>query len=192
MSTNLAQCPGASRMRAPGARPMILAVLAIVSLAVLLLTTAADAATYRVSGRQTTVNEDKGKFRMHGGLIGPWRITSFKQISTDPIYRAQGTERFRGCLNVDRDRSCKGDPSGTLSFRFIYWAQFASDGSLVWGSCLHPVTDGSDDFDGATGVISMVDTPTKNGVRTDYTGNITIGSHPKSAPADTAAAAHCG
>jgi hypothetical protein len=179
-------------MRVSGARQLVSAVLAVTGVAVLLLTTTAAAATYRVSGTQTTVNEAKGTSRMHGGLIGSWRTTSFKQISTDPIYRAQGTERFRGCLNVDRDRSCEGDPSGTLSFRFIYWAQFASDGSLVWGSCLHPVTGGGGDFDGASGVISMVDTPTKSGVRTDYTGNITIGSHPRAASASTVAAPHCG
>jgi len=192
MSTDLTQRRGTSKMQVPGARALILAVLAIASLTALLLTTTADATTYRVSGRQTTVNEDKGKFRMHGGLIGPWRITSYKQISTDPIYRARGTERFRGCLNVHRDHSCKGDPSGTLSFRFIYWAQFASDGSLVWGSCFHPVAGGSGDFDGATGVISMVDTPTNDGVRTDYTGNITVGSHLRAARAETASAPHCG
>ena len=40
---------------------------------------------------------------------------------------ARGTEKFQGCLDRRRNRSCKGDPSGTLSFTFDYWALFGSD-----------------------------------------------------------------
>ena len=91
-----------------------------------------------------------------------------------PVYRAKGTELFSGCLDVRRDGSCKGDPAGTLRFRFKYWAQFDAQGGLVWGTCYHPITGGTGAFAGATGVIAMVDTPTPEGVSTSYIGNVTL------------------
>jgi hypothetical protein len=63
---------------------------------------------------------------MRGGLLGRWTGTSFKVLAKSPLYRAKGTERFRGCIDRRRDRSCAGDPSGTLSFTFRYWALFRS------------------------------------------------------------------
>jgi hypothetical protein len=97
-------------------------------------------------------------------VIGDWAITSFTEIATSPIYRAKGTEMFSGCLDVKRDGTCKGDPSGTLSFRFSYWALLDEGGGLVWGTCTHPVSGGTGAFAGARGVIAMVDTPTARGV----------------------------
>jgi hypothetical protein len=51
--------------------------------------------------------------------------------------------------------------------------------SLVWGACWHPVVSGTDDFEGARGVFVMADTPTKQGVKTAYIGNLTLdgGAH---------------
>jgi hypothetical protein len=136
----------------------------------------AGAATYAVSGKQIAVNENAGIFKMRGGLIGRWNVTSFKELAKSPLYRAKGTERFKGCLDRRRDRSCAGDPSGTLSFRFLYWARFASSdpASLVWGACWHPIVSGTGAFASARGVITMVDTPTGHGVSTSYIGNVTL------------------
>jgi hypothetical protein len=152
-------------------------VIALIAAAtVISLTAVAEAKTYHVSGRQLTVNANKGKYKMRGGLRGRWQITSFKQLSTKPLFRAKGTERFEGCLDRHRDGRCAGDPSGRLQFKFRYWASFASDGSLIWGSCWHPITGGSGGFAGAQGVLTMVDTPTRRGVTTRYTGNVTLGA----------------
>jgi len=134
----------------------------------------AKTTTVPVSGTQTVVDEDAGTYKMSGSLIGDWQFTSFTEIATSPIYRAKGTELFSGCLDVRRDGTCTGDPSGTLRFRFKYWAQFDDEGALVWGSCLHPITGGTGAFAGATGVLSMVDTPTPQGVSTAYIGHVTL------------------
>jgi len=193
MSTRLTRPPATHRYRVPG--PLRAGLAAVAAAAVMLtLAVPAGATTYSVSGRQIAVNEDAGKFKMRGGLVGPWRITSFTELATDPIYRAKGTERFNGCLDVGRDRSCAGDPSGTLLFKFRYWAKFASDGSLIWGSCWHPVSGGSGDFAGADGVLTMVDTPTDQAVATRYTGNITLADDAKAMRRGAArpAASHCG
>ncbi len=151
----------------------------------------ADAATYVVSGKQTVVDEAKGTSKMTGGLVGDWKITSFKTLAKAPLYRAKGTERFEGCLDRGHDGSCSGDPSGTLKFEFVYWAKFEAGDSLVWGSCLHPVTGGSGDFAGANGVLAMVDTPEGKAVTTRYSGNLTLGGSAGAAAA-SAARPRCG
>lgn len=155
--------------------------------AALLVAAPAGAATYAVSGKQSVVDEEKGIYKMRGSLLGRWTTTSFEEVATEPYYQGRGTERFRGCLDRRRDHSCKGDPSGTLSFTFDYWALFDGE-DLVWGSCWHPVTGGTGDFAGARGVLVMVDTPTKGGVRTDYIGNLTLKGKGKSARRASAAA----
>jgi hypothetical protein len=143
------------------------------------LTGAADAATYRVAGEQVAINADAngvGQYKMRGGLRGMWTINELNEVSTSPYYEAQGTELFKGCIDRRRDRSCKGDPSGTLSFTIRYWALFGSadPNSLVWGSCWHPVVQGTGDFVGAQGVLTMVDSPTERGVKTAYIGTLTL------------------
>jgi hypothetical protein len=162
------------RNRGRGAIALMACVVAAMAFAV-----PASAKTYSVSGKQIVVDEDAGTFKMRGGLIGRWAITSFEELETSPIYHGRGTELFRGCLDRRHDRSCKRDPSGTLSFNFDYWALFASADpeSLVWGSCWHPIVEGTGDFAGAHGVLTMVDTPTRHGVKTRYIGNVTLGSH---------------
>jgi hypothetical protein len=152
----------------------------------------AGAATYPVSGKQTVVNEEKGIYKMHGSLIGRWTTTSFEEVEQTPYYHGRGTEKFRGCLDRRGNRSCKGDPSGTLSFTFDYWALFGSDEELVWGSCWHPVVSGTGHFAGASGVLVMVDTPTKAGVKTAYIGNLTLKGKGKSSRARTASATRAG
>ena len=153
----------------------------------LLAASASAKTTYRLSGAQLAVNEDEGIYKMRGSLIGRWTITSFQEAppGQSPYFHATGTEKFRGCLNRGRDHSCKGDPSGTLSFTLEYWALFRSEdpSSLVWGACWHPVVSGTGDFAGASGVLTFVDTPTKNGVKIAYIGNLTLKGKTKEAQA---------
>jgi hypothetical protein len=134
----------------------------------------AKTATYPVSGKQIVVDEDAGTYKMTGGLVGDWSVTSFTELATAPLYKGKGTEHFSGCLDRGRDGSCANDPFGTLDFSFRYWAQFNGD-ALVWGACWHPVTGGTGAFKGASGVLMMTDTPTGGGnVTTDYIGSITL------------------
>jgi len=135
---------------------------------------AAARSTFAVSGRQITIDENAGTYLMRGGLRGMWQTTSFDEIAKEPIYQAKGTETFKGCLDRRADRSCAGDPTGTLNFSFLYWASFDSSGALQWGACYHPITSGTGDFRGATGVLMFADTPVGNGTRTAYTGNVTL------------------
>jgi hypothetical protein len=150
------------------------------------------AATYKVSGQQIPDNADGTQAHMTGGLLGSWRLTSFKQTAKKPLMRARGTERFVGCIDVALDGSCTGDPTGSLKLTFQYWAKpGSSPGTIAWGACWHPITKGTGAFAGATGVLTMVDTPMADGtLQTDYVGNLTIGG---AAPAAHAAARpYCG
>jgi hypothetical protein len=137
---------------------------------------ASAATTYPISGRQTVVDENAGTAKMRGGLIGDWATTSFNVKTLSPIFTADGTEHFAGCLNRRRDRSCHGDPKGTLDFTFTAWALYGSadPSSLIWGGCLHPVVSGTGGFAGAKGIVVMTDIPTPKGVRTRYIGSITL------------------
>ena len=136
----------------------------------------AAATTYRVSGRQIAVDTDKGIFRMTGSLVGNWTVTAFNPTATSPLVEANGSEVFSGCVDLGRNGCDRRDPKGTLNFTFTYQALFASPdpNSVVWGSCRHPIVSGTGDFAGAKGVIAMVDTPTPEGPRTDYIGNVTV------------------
>ena len=158
------------RHRRRSTTALLLAAAAALGLAA----SASAATTYEVAGKQTVVDEAAGTYKMQGGLIGDWAVTSFTEIATSPLYRGKGTELFDGCLDVRRDGSCQGDPAGKLRFRFRYWAQFDPAGGLVWGSCWHPITGGTGAFAGATGVLTMVDTPSAHGVSTSYIGNVTL------------------
>jgi hypothetical protein len=159
------------RLRRWGPCAVLIAALAALALAA---PAGAKTTTYPVSGKQTVVDEAAGTYKMSGGLIGDWAITSFTELAKTPLFRAKGTEHFSGCLDRGRDGSCAGDPSGTLDFTFRYWARFDGD-ALVWGACWHPVTGGTGAFTGAQGVLTMTDTPVGGGnVRTDYIGSITL------------------
>jgi hypothetical protein len=152
----------------------------------------AGAKSISVSGTQTVVDEDAGTFKMDGDLVGDWRITAFKEIPSQGLYRGKGRELFNGCLDRNHDHSCgSGDPSGKLRFVFRYWALFADDGSTLGGSCWHPIVRGTGAFRHARGTIQMLDTPTgPNGaVETHYVGTIRMrGGH----SARASAARSCG
>jgi hypothetical protein len=154
-------------------------VLVLACVTTLVIAAPATAATYRVAGKSVTVDAEAGLSVMRGGLIGDWATTSFEVVEVSPVFHGRGTETFAGCLNRNgRDRSCKGDPAGTLAFTFDYFAAFASPDpeSLIWGSCVHPIVSGTGAFAGAQGVIAMVDMPTPAGVVTRYEGTITLAS----------------
>jgi hypothetical protein len=143
-----------------------------------------------VSGKQIEVNEKAGTSKMTGGLLGNWKITSFTETAQQPVFRGKGTESFSGCIDRQLDGSCAGDPSGTLKFKFRYWAKFGKGDAVELGTCAHPVTGGSGDFAGASGFLMMVDTPTKKApfVETNYEGVITVSesatsARPSAAPA---------
>jgi hypothetical protein len=148
----------------------------VAAIAALILAAPAGAATYRLAGRQIAVNADQGIFTMTGSLVGDWNITAFNQTATTPLLEANGTELFKGCLDLRRDGCDRRDPTGTLNFTFTYQALFASPdpASIVWGSCRHPIVSGTGGFAGAQGVIAMVDTPGGKELRTDYIGNLTL------------------
>jgi hypothetical protein len=181
-------------LRITGSGGMV--VLAVCAVAGLGLAAPAGAKTYAVKGTQKVVDEDAGLYKLRGSLVGKWSITNFEELGTEPYFHARGTELFKGCLDRRRDRSCKGDPKGTLSFTFEYWAHFASPdpASLVWGACWHPIVQGTRDFEGAQGVLVMADTPTKDGVVTKYIGNVTLPGHGGKHVARTASASRsrCG
>jgi hypothetical protein len=144
--------------------------------AALVIASPAGAATYDVAGKQKVIDADAGTYKMTGGLRGLWKTTSFEQVAVSPYFEAKGTESFRGCVDRRRDRSCKGDPSGTLKFEFRYWAIYGSadPASLVWGACWHPVVSGTGAFAGAQGVLTFVDSPVAAGGRTHYIGTLTL------------------
>jgi hypothetical protein len=130
---------------------------------------------FSVSGKQTPIGNDA--YRMSGSLLGEWKITQFKVTAVKPVFRGKGKELFDGCIDVKRDGSCAGDPSGTMKFSFRYWAQLDQDGKVQLGTCSHPVTGGSGDFANATGFLMMVDTPINKPpfTTTHYEGTITLG-----------------
>jgi hypothetical protein len=157
-------------------RAKLFASMAVAAVAAASVAVPAFATTYKVSGQQIADNPDGSQAHVTGGLLGSWRLTSFKQTGKKPLIRAKGTERFVGCIDVALDGNCTGDPSGTLKLTFRYWAKPGSaPGTVAWGSCWHPITKGTGDFAGATGVLTMVDTPMPDGsLQTDYIGNVTI------------------
>jgi hypothetical protein len=157
-------------------------VSALVFFGALAAVTAASAAPvtgeqFAVAGKQTVVNEKAGTYKMAGGLVGNWKITSFKELpAAAGVFKAKGTESFNGCIDRKLDGSCTGDPSGGLKFSFRYWGRFSKEDKLELGTCAHPVTGGSGAFAGATGFLMMVDLPTNKAPFeiTEYEGVITL------------------
>jgi hypothetical protein len=170
------------RSRAEGANMLstrVAALLAGAVATVALTGGAAHAATHRVAGELVAVNVDAagaGEYKIRGGLRGTWTINELNDVSTSPYLEQQGTELFKGCIDRRRDRSCQGDPSGTLSLTARYWGLYGSadPASLIWGACWHPVGAGTGDFAGAQGVMMFVDSPTRSGVKTNYIGTLTL------------------
>jgi hypothetical protein len=144
---------------------------AVACAAAVAVSSPAVAATYDLSGTQVGVTPEWAL--NYGGLLGAWQIQSgaLDPASVPPIFHFTGTEKFYGCLNLNHDGYCHKEPSGTLSFNFDTWVKSVppyDEDSEVWGSCYHPITGGTGDFKGADGVLTMVDTPTPQGVHTRW------------------------
>jgi len=151
--------------------------LVLLTVAALLVWAGPASATY-VSGKQTLVGGKKGlgNYKMAGGLIGSWALTSFKVVKQKPVVKGKGTETFNGCMDLGHDGSCTGDPSGTMDFTFKYWAKLGPDDKVQLGTCAHPVVSGTGGFAGATGFLMFVDTPIKKKpfIKTHYEGVINV------------------
>ena len=165
-------------MRSLG-RLTILVAASAVALAAISFAAAADAPKPLVlKGKQIAVDEQKGIYKVTGSLIGDWRVTAFKVEYSDTGGRllGSGKELFTGCYDTDRSGLCDaGEPTGTLRFTFLYWATFKpGTETLVKGQCIHPVVGGTGGFAKAKGLIHMVDVPSASGVRTTYTGALTV------------------
>jgi len=158
-------------------RKVSLAIGPCVVAALVVAGTAASAnAPVKVKGTQTVIDEAKGKYEMHGSLVGKWNTTAFKTDyqGTDGEFVGSGKEVFSGCHDADGNGTCDaGEPTGTLRFTFIYWATFnPKTQALVRGECVHPVTGGTGGFRNVKGIVHMVDRPAGKEVKTTYTGSL--------------------
>ena len=80
--------------------------LAAACVTALVVAVPAAGKTYRVAGKQITVDADAGISKMRGGLIGDWRGTSFEEpAGRRCITRA--VELFKGCIDRRRDRPAR-------------------------------------------------------------------------------------
>ncbi len=145
----------------------------------------------RVQGTQTQVSENL--FKSHGGLLGDfWILTFVPLYESESLVIGTGNERFVGCVDVDLDSDCEAsEPFGELRFDYVQWATFdPSTGALIEGNCVHPITGGSDSFQGARGLVTMHDVVVDGDVRTTYEGTVVLNAVPPDAPAAQAPMAH--
>src|SRR5687768_12366271 len=114
--------------------------------------------TLHVEGTQTQVSETQ--YRSYGGLLGDfWTLTFVPWYESDSLVIGTGTERFVGCVDVNLDTECGAtEPSGEMWLHFVQWLEFdPSTGALIKGGCEHPIMGGTDDFQGARGIVHMRD-----------------------------------
>ena len=163
---------------------LVIVVVAIASTAVAVAAAGTGSTVLTVRGTQTIVDEQKGRYAMHGSLVGAWNTTAFtlNYAGADGQVVGSGKETFAGCHDTDRNGSCDaGEPKGTLRFSFIYWGTYKpGTKTLVKGQCVHPVVGGTGAFSKAKGVIHMTDRPSKGGVVTTYTGTLDVPGLPAS------------
>ena len=133
-------------------------------------------APVKIKGTETTINEAKGQYEMHGSLVGKWNTTAFtpNYMGPDGEFVGSGKELFTGCHDADGNGTCDaGEPTGTLRFSFVYWATYKPNSqTLVKGECVHPVIGGTGGFKGVKGVVHMFDRPAGKDVKTTYTGSL--------------------
>jgi hypothetical protein len=124
---------------------------------------ASAAAGVKVAGVQVPLDPANGTYAMTGDLVGTWYTTGFELGVATPsgVVTGTGTELFVGCYDADHDGACgDADPTGEITFSFQYSARFdPATGALLHGRCHHPVTGGSGDFDGVSGVLGFHDDP---------------------------------
>ena len=160
---------------------LLVALGATVAIVAVPAATGAGAVTVRgdqlIEGSQTCENAQPDTYLMTGDLVGCWYTTSFVVVQANDNrgghFKASGTEHFVGCLNTNGNAQCDpGEPFGTFDTKFTFTAKFAPTGEEIHGRCQHPITGGSGDFDGASGVISFKDIPPEG--RFPYHGNIRL------------------
>jgi len=102
---------------------------------------------------------------------------SAQELPASPVFEAKSEEKFNGCIDIEGDRSCKGDPSGKLKFKFRYWASFADGDALHLGTCAHRIVKAKGGPTGASGFLMMVDIPisSRPAFRTHCEGVIRLG-----------------
>jgi hypothetical protein len=129
----------------------------------------------QVDGIQTTVtvgdfdDPTDDVFWMDGngggkpGLIGYWytRSMTFGVFTPSGVITATGTEEFVGCLDSNGDGSCGvSEPDGTLWMSFQASVKYDPVTFVqLHGRCHHPITRGTGDFEGATGMVRFKDDP---------------------------------
>ena len=112
------------------------------------------------------------------GLIGYWytRSMTFGVFTPSGVLTATGTEEFRGCLDANGDGLCGSDePDGTLWMTFQASLKYDPVTFFqIHGRCHHPITYGTGDFEGATGVIRFKDDPATG--CSYYSGHVALAS----------------
>ena len=97
------------------------------------------------------------------GLIGYWytRSVEYGVFTPSGVLTFTGSEEFVGCLDADGDQKCgASDPDGTLLMSFQATIKLDPLTFVqIHGRCHHPITGGTGDFAGATGVIRFKDDP---------------------------------
>jgi hypothetical protein len=170
---------------------MRIAVVAAATVAVVccLAAASASAATNQVSGLQSPsigppCLDPLASFTMTGGLVGCWYEDNVAITKDDitasgiELIHFSGKEHFTGCLDLDGDRACTGDPTGTLNFTFTFTGQYVAGTNLsleIRGRCHHPIVGGTGDFTGATGVLNFKDdTSNPAFVTSPYMGHVSF------------------
>jgi hypothetical protein len=113
---------------------------------------------------------------MSGSLVGCWYVVDLvDKFQDNGALQETGHELFVGCLDSEGDGSCSGDPSGTLSFSYVFTGKFDSvTFEEIKGRCHHHVDEGTDGFAQASGVINFKD-DVEAGIAT-YDGNLKLAS----------------
>ncbi len=149
----------------------------------------------RVAGQQIPVDVTNGLYDMRGSMIGSWQYIPTKVLHDVPtLYAEAGVEVFTGCIDRrPKDGRCTDrDYRGELHLAFLYWASFDLSGNLLKGQCVHPVTGGKGAFAGARGLLTMVDRPVGDEVRTTYRGYVALTAVPTEGDAETPSASSGG
>jgi hypothetical protein len=98
-------------------------------------------------------------FVMTGSLVGCWwdSVASFSSQPSGTVQEA-GDEVFIGCVDLDGDGGCAGDPTGAFSLTFTFTGKFdPATGAEVHGRCHHTIVSGTGAFARATGEIQFTD-----------------------------------
>ena len=141
--------------------------------------------TVQVQGRQMPVAVANGEWAMRGDLVGSWVAVprSPELYSSPTLYVDAGTVVFTGCIDRNRNGRCgERDVNGVMYAAYIAWAGFDENGDLIKGQCVHPITGGTGAFVGARGLVTMVDTPVGNKIKTVYRRTIARTPYRTSAP----------